>query len=90
VTLTPRPTTAVHTATSATEWTVSRVGNITADVNMDEKNYHDPKSAFWDFGRSMGWFNDDGKWPGCALWNGQRIFRCDIIANRPGPGRKPL
>jgi hypothetical protein len=38
VTLTPRPTMAVHTATSATEWTVSRVGNITAaDVNIDDR-----------------------------------------------------
>jgi CubicO group peptidase (beta-lactamase class C family) len=45
-------------------FTVQEVADMNADVNMDEKNYHDPKSAFWDFGRSMGWFNDDGKWPG--------------------------
>jgi len=45
-------------------FTVQEVADMDADVNMDEKNYHDPKSAFWDFGRSMGWFNDDGKWPG--------------------------
>jgi CubicO group peptidase (beta-lactamase class C family) len=45
-------------------FTVQEVADMDADVNMDEKNYHDPKSAFWDFGRSMGWFTDDGKWPG--------------------------
>lgn len=45
-------------------FTVQEIADMDADVNMDEKNYHDPRSAFWDFGRSMGWFNDDGKWPG--------------------------
>jgi CubicO group peptidase (beta-lactamase class C family) len=46
------------------DFTVQQLADMDADVSMDEKNYHDPKSAFWDFGRSMGWFNDDGKWPG--------------------------
>lgn len=45
-------------------FTVQEVADMDADVNMDERNYHDPKSAFWDFGRSLGWFNDNGKWPG--------------------------
>jgi CubicO group peptidase (beta-lactamase class C family) len=45
-------------------FTVQEVADMDADVNMNELNYHDPKSAFWDFGRSMGWFHDDGKWPG--------------------------
>lgn len=45
-------------------FTVQELADMNADVSMDEKNYHDPKSAFWDFGRSMGWFHDDGKWPG--------------------------
>jgi CubicO group peptidase (beta-lactamase class C family) len=45
-------------------FTLQEVADMDADVNMDEKNYHDPQSAFWDFGRSMGWFSDDGKWPG--------------------------
>jgi CubicO group peptidase (beta-lactamase class C family) len=45
-------------------FTVQELADMNADVSMDEKNYHDPKSAFWGFGRSMGWFHDDGKWPG--------------------------
>src|SRR5262249_55486227 len=45
-------------------FTVQELAYMTADVSVDEKNYHDAKSCFWDFGRSMGWFNDDGKWPG--------------------------
>ena len=45
-------------------FTLQQLADMDADVSMDEKNYHDPKSAFWDFGRSMGWFGDDGKWPG--------------------------
>ena len=43
---------------------VQEVADMDADVNMNEKDYHDPKSAFWDFGRSMGWFNDNGQFPG--------------------------
>jgi len=43
---------------------VQELADMDADVSMDERNYHDPKSAFWDFGRSMGWFGDDGRWPG--------------------------
>lgn len=43
---------------------VQELADMNADVSCDERNYHDPKSAFWDFGRSMGWFADDGKWPG--------------------------
>lgn len=45
-------------------FTVQEIADMNADVNMDERNYQDPQSAFWDFGRSMGWFSDDGKWPG--------------------------
>jgi CubicO group peptidase (beta-lactamase class C family) len=46
-------------------FTVQELADMDADVSVDEKNYHDPKSAFWDFGRSMGWFGDnEGKWPG--------------------------
>lgn len=45
-------------------FTVQELADMDADVDVDEKNYHDPKSHFWDFGRSMGWFQDDGKWPG--------------------------
>ncbi|MBL8796342.1 MAG: beta-lactamase family protein [Planctomycetia bacterium] len=45
-------------------FTLQEVADMDADVNMDERNYHDPKSAFWDFGRSLGWFGDDGQWPG--------------------------
>jgi hypothetical protein len=45
-------------------FTVQELADMDADVSCDERNYHDPKSAFWDFGRSMGWFSDDGKWPG--------------------------
>ena len=45
-------------------FTVQELADMNADVSVDEKNYHDPKSTFWDFGRSMGWFHDDGKWPG--------------------------
>lgn len=43
---------------------VQELADMDADVSVDERNYHDPKSGFWDFGRSMGWFADDGKWPG--------------------------
>ncbi|QDU96538.1 6-aminohexanoate-dimer hydrolase [Lignipirellula cremea] len=45
-------------------FTIQELADMDADVSMDERNYHDPKSEFWSFGRSMGWFNDDGKWPG--------------------------
>jgi len=45
-------------------FTVQQLADMDADVSVDERNYHDPKSGFWDFGRSMGWFADDGKWPG--------------------------
>jgi CubicO group peptidase (beta-lactamase class C family) len=45
-------------------FTVQQLADMDADVSVDERNYHDPKSAFWDFGRSLGWFGDDGKWPG--------------------------
>jgi CubicO group peptidase (beta-lactamase class C family) len=45
-------------------FTVQELADMDADVSCDERNYHDPKSQFWDFGRSMGWFIDDGKWPG--------------------------
>lgn len=46
------------------DFTVQQLADMDADVSMDERNYHDPKSEFWSFGRSMGWFNDDGKWRG--------------------------
>ncbi len=46
------------------DFTVQQLADMDADVSMDERNYHDPKSEFWNFGRSMGWFNDDSKWPG--------------------------
>ena len=49
-------------------FTVQEVADMDADVNMDEKNYHDPKSAFWDFGRSMGWF--------IRTLGGRRCRRC--------------
>jgi hypothetical protein len=52
---------------------VQRLADMDADVDMDEKNYHDPKSAFWAFGRSRGWSNDDGKWPG-----GNKQFRATL------------
>jgi CubicO group peptidase (beta-lactamase class C family) len=45
-------------------FTLQELCDMNADVNMDEKNYLDPQSSFWDFGRSVGWFGDDGKWPG--------------------------
>ncbi len=45
-------------------FTVQELADMNADVNMDERHYHDPKSKFWDFGRSMGWFTDHGNWPG--------------------------
>lgn len=45
-------------------FTVQELADMDADVSVDERNYHDPKSSFWDFGRSMGWFSEDGKWPG--------------------------
>jgi CubicO group peptidase (beta-lactamase class C family) len=47
-------------------FTLQELADMNADVNMDEKDYHDPKSTFWDFGRATGWFGDDGKWPGGA------------------------
>lgn len=57
-------------------FTVQELADMNADVSCDERNYHDPKSQFWDFGRSMGWFADDGKWPGGVkqfLTNVQRL-----------------
>ena len=45
-------------------FTLQELADMNADVDMNESNYQDPKSPFWDFGRSMNWFNDDGRWPG--------------------------
>jgi CubicO group peptidase (beta-lactamase class C family) len=65
-------------------FTVQEVADMDADVNMDEKNYHDPKSAFWDFGRSMGWFADDGKWPGGVRQFLTTLSRLDRPAGEAG------
>lgn len=45
-------------------FTLQELADMNADVNMDEKNYQSPQSSFWAFGRSLGWFGEDGKWPG--------------------------
>jgi len=45
-------------------FTVQEVSDMNADVNLDENNFHDPASTFWGFGRSLGWFNEDGRWNG--------------------------
>jgi CubicO group peptidase (beta-lactamase class C family) len=45
-------------------FTVQELADMDADVDVNENNYHDPKTRFGEFGRSMGWFGDDGRWPG--------------------------
>jgi hypothetical protein len=45
-------------------FTVQQVADMDAEVTMNEANYGDPDSPFWDWGRAIGWFEDDGKWPG--------------------------
>lgn len=37
-----------------------------AEATMDEADYQDPQSPFWDWGRAIGWFPDDGRRPGGA------------------------
>lgn len=65
-------------------FTVQELADMDADVSVDEKNYHDPKSAFWDFGRSMGWFGDDGKWPGGVKQFLATVNRLDKPKGEPG------
>jgi CubicO group peptidase (beta-lactamase class C family) len=31
---------------------------------LEDRGYGSPQSSFWAFGRSLGWFGEDGKWPG--------------------------
>jgi len=45
-------------------FTVQEVADMDADVDMNESNYTAPTSPFWDWGRAIGWFADDGRWPG--------------------------
>lgn len=45
-------------------FTVQQVADMDAEVSMNELNYGEPGSPFWDWGRAIGWFADDGRWPG--------------------------
>lgn len=50
--------------TGYAEFTLQQVADMDAEVTMNEDDYQDPKSPFWDWGRAIGWFADDGRWPG--------------------------
>lgn len=45
-------------------FTVQELADMDADVDMNESNYTSPTSPFWKWGRAIGWFTDDGLWPG--------------------------
>lgn len=45
-------------------FTVQEVADMDADVDMNEANYTAPGAPFWKWGRAIGWFTDDGQWPG--------------------------
>jgi len=45
-------------------FSVQELADMDADVDMNENNYANPQAPFWKWGRAVGWFSDDGQWPG--------------------------